>query len=359
MNNAELIKGIERAIEGLELIKKCLSENTEEVSETVKEEKKPTAKAKKNVMPKPVEEEEEVASAESEEVTLNRAELDNMKYNEFKKLASNLGVKCTGTRDEIMERIEALPNVTIVDGEEAEDEDTEDEDEEKVVPISKGKKLGKKKEEEPTEDEFDVQAKEVAEETDVEDIIEALADVGVKATKKNAVEKLAQALRDGLISLDDEDEEDSEEESEADTTEEADEEEITADGYYEEYDPQGFNDPSTMTKARAKAVKSLIGGVIEQIESEQIGEDDILAYLEDNCTDEEKDLLGDEYTDNELIKFYIEMLKRTVDDEGETHEQSDPYELNGEDVCCGHTLSYSKKTKKYICEICGEEYEAE
>ena len=114
-----------------------------------------------------------------------------------------------------------------------------------------------------------------------------------------------------------------------------------------------------MTKARAKAVKSLIGGVIEQIESEQIGEDDILAYLEDNCTDEEKDLLGDEYTDNELIKFYIEMLKRTVDDEGETHEQSDPYELNGEDVCCGHTLSYSKKTKKYICEICGEEYEAE
>ena len=62
MNNAEMIKGIERTIEGLELIKKCLSENTE-VAETSKEEKKPTAKAKKSIMPEPVEEEEEVASA--------------------------------------------------------------------------------------------------------------------------------------------------------------------------------------------------------------------------------------------------------------------------------------------------------
>ena len=357
MNNAEMIKGIDKAIEGLEIIKKCLTEASALSEVGADEEKKPTAKAKKDVTKKPVKEEEEVASADGEEVTLRMAELENMKYNDFKKLASNLGVKCTGTRDEIMERIEALPNVTIVE----EDGEDEKEEKEKIVPISKGKKLGKKKEEEAEveEDEFYVQAKEVAEETDVEDIIEALSDVGVKANKKNYLEKLAHALREGLISLDDEDEEDEETEKEDTEDGESEDEEITADSYYEEYDPQGFNDPSTMTKARAKAVKNLVEGVIEQIESEQIGEDDILAYLEDNCTDEEKDLLGDDYDDNTLIKFYIEMLKRTVDDEGEVHEQSDPYELNGEDVCCGHTLKYSKKNKKYICEICGEEYEAE
>lgn len=345
MNKAELIKGIEKTVEGLELIKKCLGDNSKEVPTEVVEPKVEEPKVVEEVA-------QEVKTLESLDIDVNS--LKEMKYNDFKKFASQLGVKCTGTRDEIMERILALTDEANIEKveEQPSEEVVEEVKEEKVVPMKK--KLGKVKKEVKEEDEFDIQAKEIAEETDVEDIISALNDVGVKANKKNYVTMLASALRDGLIALDDE--EDNEEVSDDNDT---DEEEITANSYFSKYDVDGYNDPNNMTEARKEAIQSLISGVIEQIMNGQISEEDILSYLEDNCTDEEKDLLDDEYTDNDLIGFYLEMIKRTVDNDGVQHEPSDPYELNEDDLCCGHKLQYSEKTEKYICEICGTEYEAE
>ena len=347
MNREKIIEALNITINGLNLLRDEVENSTKE---TVRE-------AVKEVITKE-EPKETVVNDTIENGNIDVESLKAMKYNDFKKYASQLGVKCTGTRDEIMERILALDNTETS---EVEEEKVEEEVPTKSDTPKRGKKLGKAKVVEPTKDEFDEQAEEIAKETDVKDIIDALADVDVKATTNNAVEKLAYALREGLIELDDEEEEEEEETEEEveESVEESEDTRITEDSYFSQYDPEGFNDPKTMTKARAKAVKSIVAGILEQIEEEQIEEEDITGYLEDNCTEEELELLGDNYSDEDLIGFYIEMIKRTIDNDGEQHEPSDPYELGNTDMCCGHELKYSDKTKKYICEVCGVECEAE
>ena len=48
-----------------------------------------------------------------------------------------------------------------------------------------------------------------------------------------------------------------------------------------------------------------------------------------------------------------------IDDEGNTNEPGEPYEINEENYCCGHALKYDKNGKVFICEVCGNKYEAE
>lgn len=367
MNNAEIIKGIDMTIAGLTAIKSALGEASVE---------KTASKKTQEVMNAPVVEEKKEPVAEG---TVDVEKLNSMKYNEFKKYAAQLGVDCKGTRDEIMQRVLALGNVSET-AEDTSEEETEEvvEETSKSDKPAKGKKFAKKEADEPTTDEFDEQAKAVAEETDVEDIIEALSDVGVKATKKNAVEKLAEALRKGLIELD-EDEEDDEpvedaDDEEVDETEDVDDsteddeegddsededEDFSADSYFSEYDPDGFNNPEDMTDERAQAIEAKMQDILDSVEDESLTVEDIQSYLEDHATEAELDLLGDEPEDEECLKLYMELVKRTIDNDGDEHEPSDPYEVGDDDLCCGHKLKYSKKTKKYICEICGTEYEAE
>lgn len=350
MMNAEIIKGIDMTIAGLEAIKNALTAETASAPAT-----KTVAKEEKATKTAPAKEEKQTVTTEATEGAYSREDLEAMKYNDLKKLGASLGVKCTGTRDEIVDKILAVGSAPAEAEEPVEEEAP-------VAPAPEKKKLGKKKEAEAdTEDEFDKQAKEVAEETDAEDIIEALAEVGVKATEKNCVAKLADALRKGLIDLSDEDDEagDDEEltEGEDDTTDE--DAEITADSYFHEFDPNGFNDPDEMSEERAEAIKTMVAEVIQAIEEEEIGEDDITSFIEDNATEDEKELLPDDYTEEQLIGFYLELRKRFIDNEGNEHEPSDPYELGEENFCCGHKLKYSKKNKTYICETCGEEYEAD
>ena len=345
MKNAKIIEALNVTINGLSMLRDELANADNTAVDT-----KAVAEAPMNP---PVDSTE--VSADSVDIEA----LKKMKYNEFKKYASQLGVDCKGTRDEIMSRV--LAKLGAEETEEAVEETVAKETPTKSDSNKSGKKLGKAKTDEPTEDEFDKQAKEIAESTDVNDIIEALADVDVEATKKNAVEKLAYALREGLIELDDEDEEAEEEVAdEVEEVEEADDEEITADTYTDTFDPNGYNDPSVMSKKRAKAIKSKMQEVLDAIESEDLTEDDITSYIEDHATEDEIELLGDDYEDEDLIRFYMELVKRTIDNDGDEHEPSDPYELGDElNFCCGHELKYSKKTGKYICEICGEEYEAD
>ena len=370
MNNAEFIKGIEAVVEGLNVIKSALGGEVMNAPETVE------------------------APAEVSGGQYTRKQLESMKYNEFKKLAASLGVKCTGTRDEIIERVLALDTTAeeVTEAEETapaeeekkpkrgrakktapaeevpaeEAEESEEEEDKKIVPVKK--KLSKK-EEVPARDEFDEQAEAVAEETSVEDIIAALEDAGVKATKKNYMQKLAEALREGLIELGDDEEEDEEAEesdSEEETAEEEDEEEssddseeITATSYFSEYDPEGINDPSAMTKKRAKAVEKKMQSILDDYSNEDVTDDDISDYINDHATSDEVDSLGEDPEPIECLKMYMELVKRTIDDDGEEHDPADPYEIDGHDMCCGHELKYSKKTNKYICEHCGSEYEAE
>lgn len=348
MNKVELIKAIEGIRENLGQVIEVL--NGGEVAEATSKEAVKNSKPVKTEKAKTkVEEEDEEEGTTS---SYSKEDLDAMKYNDLKKLGASLGVKCVGTRDEITDRI-------LNAGASEEDDEEEAVEDKKVTPISKGKAKASKKEEvvEPEEEEDEVdylaQAKAIAEESEVEDIIEALKEVKVKATKKNYIEKLAEALEKGLIEA-----EDDEEGADADDTEDE-EEEITKDSYFEEYDPEGINDPENMTKKRAKAIQKMVAKVLEEIENEEIGEDEITEFIETVASEEEKEEFPEDYTENQLIGFYLELRKRLIDDEGAENETGSPYELNEENFCCGHKLKYVKKGNKFICEKCGEEYGVE
>ena len=175
MNNAEFIKGIDEVISGLSKIKSAVSEKSVETPSVA-----PT-----------------VTPTEGETYTVEQ--LNAMKYNAFKTYAASLGVKCTGTRDEIMARVLKAQGSAPV-------EETE---EETVVtpieaPVEKPAKKSRKAKKET--DEFDELAKAFSEEYTAEEILEQLSEVGVDADEDNYVEKLAEALREGLIEVDDDDE---------------------------------------------------------------------------------------------------------------------------------------------------------
>ncbi|MBR2190089.1 MAG: hypothetical protein IJ883_00325 [Eubacterium sp.] len=363
MNTAKVIEGINATIEGLNLIKNALASDNEEVAST------PTT----TVTGK-----------------FSREQLEKMKFNDFKKLAASLGVKCTGTREEIIERILALDVEVDVDEAPVKEEVSvvkEEPVEEAVAEESE--------ESEESEVDYVAMAKQIVEESGVENCIEALKECNVKATKKNVVEKLAEAIEQGLVEIDDEageeyesdstaeedfsededeeevdedsdDEEDSEEdEDEDDSSEEDDEEEVDASSYFAKYDPHGINDPDNMTDERKEAIEKMMEEILDSVDDDDFIPN-VEKYLEENATDAEIDLLGEDYDETEEAKLYMEMKKRTIDDDGEEHEpakaeseEGDPYEINGHDMCCGHELKYIKKTKKYVCEHCGAEFEAE
>lgn len=361
MNTAKVIEGINATIEGLNLIKNALASDNEEVAST------PTT----TVTGK-----------------FSREQLEKMKFNDFKKLAASLGVKCTGTREEIIERILALDVEVDVDESPVKEE----------VSVVKEEPVEEAVAEEEFEDsdvDYIAMAKQIVEESGVENCIEALKECNVKATKKNVVEKLAEAIEQGLVEIEDDageeyesdstaeedfseeedeeevdedsdDEEDSEEdEDEDDSSEEDDEEEVDASSYFAKYDPNGINDPENMTDERKEAIEKMMEEILDSVDDDDFIPN-VEKYLEENATDAEIDLLGEDYDETEEAKLYMEMKKRTIDDDGEEHEpaeaeseEGDPYEINGHDMCCGHELKYIKKTKKYVCEHCGAEFEAE
>ena len=377
--NTELIKGIDIVINGLTVIKNALTAEDVPVPESINKvvvQSEPVAvEATPVVTSEPI----KISSNSDDAVDIGgytKREIKDMKYNDFKKFAASLGVKCTGTRSEIMARILALAPTggteedvvtteSVVDEEPDMSEVTADAD-------KKSNKLGASKrkvvDEAPELDEFDKQAREIADDTPIEDIIEALADVGIKATKKNAIEKLAHALREGLIEADEdedseedleEDENTVDEEETVDETEDGDEVEIEADSYFKQFDPKGYNDPDSMTEERHEAIVEKMDYILTDVSEENLTIEDIEKYIENHATDEEIELLGDEYTEDEQLMLYMELVKRTIDNDGEEHtEEEDPYEVGEHDMCCGHELKYVKKTKRYICEHCGTEYEA-
>lgn len=350
MNNAKVIEAINMLIEGLESLRDAVgTEKNEEAAPVAKK-----AVAKKDVTksvgkPAPVSNEDE-SDADGE--TYTRAELEGMKYNDFKKTAAKLGVDCKGTREDIMKRIEALG--VIVDGEGDAEAPVKKADSKKTVAKS-GKSLAKKEDAKSGKDEFDEQAEEIAKDTSAEDIIAALKDVGVKATKLNYRKELAKALREGLIDLEEDGDEDSDVESGADDGDS----EFSADSYFQDYDLSESNIPDEMTEERAAAVQEKVASILVSVESGDLKSDDIIDYLQNNASQEELDLLGDDYTEDDVLALYIEVAKHFIDNDGEEHEPGEPYEIGDKNFCCGHELKYDKKTKQYICEHCTTSYEAD
>ena len=359
MNKAEFIKGINMAIEGLTAMRDAVeNEGAEKNTAT------PTAPATKTAVggkkapvskaPKKAEATQEAPTTDGQ--TYTTAELTGMKYNEFKKLASSLGVDCKGTRDEIMARVVALGVVT--DAEESAEEAPVEKKESKPVAGKSNKsasvgKGGLKKADAPTTDEFHAQAEVIAKETSVADIIDALKGVGVKATKLDYKKKLAGALRDGLIAVGEEEAEAGEAEAESDG------EEVSAETYFGNYDVYEVNDPDKMGEARATACAEKQGAILEAVAEGNITSDDIIDFLQNNATQEELDLLGEEYTEDDLIQLYIEVSKHFIDEDGEEHEPGEAYMIGEDAFCCGMPLAYDEATGKFLCSHCAGEYDAE
>ena len=385
MKNERLIEGLNMIIEGATILRNELS--GAEVSESKGAESKSVARRAAVQKEEPVMNapEEKEAGAEVEvEGTLSREQLMSMKFNDLKKLGASLGVSCSGKRDEIIDRILNVSVKASVESEEPADEGTEEKG--KVVPISKSKKGGlKKKKEEPEEEETEEEeeagpseesiklAEELTEDMSAKEIIDYLAECGIKAKgkKSDVILVLAKGIEDGTVELED-DEEDTEDEEEAEAEESVDEgeeevssddeeegEEFNEESYFPEYDEAGYNNPDSMKEERAEAVKAMMADIIEKVENDELKEEDMQTFLENVCTDEELEALGEDYEFEELVALYCEIRKRFVDDDGEEHEPGDPYELNEKNFCCGHELKYEKKSKTFICESCGEKYTAE
>ena len=347
MKNERIIEGLNAIIEGATILRDELAGGVEKRN-AVESKSATRRQAVQKEQPAMNEPEETEATVEGK---FSREQLMSMKFNELKKLGASVGVSCKGTRDEIVERMLQVTVTATVENDEAEPEKTEApaKDDGKVVPINK-KKGGLKKSaktEEPEEEEVDEQyiqmATEATEDMSAKEIIEYLAefDIEAKGKKSDVVKVLAKAIADGIVQLED------------------DGEEFNEESYFPEYDPEGVNNPEGMSEERAEAVKSMMADIIEGVENDTITEEDIQTFLETYASEEELEALGDDYQFEDLVAMYCEVKKRFIDDDGEEHEAGDPYEIDEENYCCGRKLKYEKKSKKFICENCGEEYEAE
>lgn len=352
MNKAEVIKGINMAIEGLTMLRDALDseEGKGGVPSTAPAKTAPTKPAigKGKVAAKT----SAPATSEKSGETYTTAELEGMKYNEFKKLASSLGVDCKGTRAEIMARVIETGVVSDAEGGASTPAPAKTSAPAKAVagksnkPASVGKADVKKA---PAKDKFDEQAEAIIADTPAEDIIAALNDVGVKATKLNYKKQLVSALREGKLEV----------EAEEGGEEAAGDDDMVAEDYYKEYDLSEANDPENMTEARSAACIEKQSAILEAVANGELSGDEIVEYLQTVATQEELDLLGEEYTDADLVKLYIEVAKHLIDDEGAEHEPGEAYMVCDTPFCCGQPLAYDDKTKKFLCSHCAAEYEAE
>ena len=365
--NAKIIEGLKAVREGIDLILEGYAEEqtpvVEEVATTpVQEVKKSKSQQRREeiqsaeIAPETVESAEPVAEAPETPVeveapkTVTREQLDGMTYNNIKKLAKEMGVSAVGNREDITARI-------LGESAEAKTEETPVEE----APAKKTKKVEKTEPEEVEVDEKDndpLYSKVVETVADMsnEEIADILADIGVSAKGKREalIEKVVQAVRDGLLDFDDEDEEEVEEtpapapaKKEAPAPVEDDED--------EEEDLTNDIDNPEMTEARRKAIIAQDNSIRKQFKKGDVTRDNLIEFLQ-SFYDTDEDM--DDMSDDDLLDTYIDAVCRLVDDEGDLVEEG-AYTLNGEPACCGRVLVYSEDTNVFICEHCGEEYEAE
>lgn len=322
--NAKIIEGLKAIREGIDLI----LEEAEAVTPVSKqkEEKKSEAVVTQNAPKK----EENSANVN----TVTREQLDGMTYNNIKKLAKEMGISAVGNREEITAKI-------LGETVEAEDETPAEVVEPEEVEVD-------------NTDVDPLYAKVVDSVSDMsnEDIADILADIGMSAKGKREalIEKLVQAVREGLLDFDDEDE-DTEEVAE----EVSSKEEVASVESDEEDDLTNDIDNPNMTEARKKAIISQDEEIREQFDNGDVSREDLVEFLQ-SFYDTEDDM--SDMSDEDLLDTYIDAVCRLIDDDGELIDEG-AYNLNGEPACCGRVLSYSADTNVFICEHCGEEYEAE
>ena len=299
----------------------------------------PKKEAKKE---KPSKEVDEVAESDDvavEETEISEVDLGSMKLKELREYAEELGINSKGKRAELEERIQEFLNSE--DSEEDLDEESEDDVEESEEVEDESYEDDSEEDEEEDSDEDDekyAQVKEYVENASDEEIKETLKELGLspKGKREALIEKLYQAVKDGLFEFAEDDEESEDVEDIEESEEES--EELLDD----------------MTPERAKGVEELQEQVYADFESGDLTRKDMTTYLKQVGVAVTKRV-----DDEDILEMYINKLALLVDDEGEFHEEGeDPYTINGVPYCCGAKLAVLEDGG-YKCNVCGAEYDDE
>lgn len=277
---------------------------------------------------------------------LTREQLDGLSYNNLKRLAKEMGIPAVGSRDELTEKM------LNFDGEIP----TVEEEETKPAPKTVSKKSEPVVEDDDDDDEEEdpivAKVNEAVEDMTDEEIMDILADVGVKAKGKRQalISAVIKAVHDGKIDLDDEDSDDEDEDAVAEVEEDVD----TDTDEEAEYD---VNDPENpdMTDERRTAIEAYEADTRADFENGDIDRKTLVEWLNEfhNTKDSMK-----KKSDDEILEEYIYCSCLLINDEGEMPEEEGAYTVNGIPYCCGHELAFNEDNDTYICEVCGAEYEA-
>lgn len=300
---------------------------------------------------------EEVAQEVPEEVEQNseveeRVELAGMSYTDLKELAKELGVTAKGDRDTMRK---AIADYYDSRGrKETEEEETEDEEQEEMSEDAEeeediSEEETSDEEEEPVDDTESKVNEAVADMSD-EDIADFLADAGIspKGKRQALIAKVVKAVEDGIISLDD-----SEEEETDDTEDTSENEEETEDSEEDSEEESGEE-----LSGREKAIEKLEKDFVEKNEKgEELNPEISGEILKAYNFATEKEL--SKMSDKDILNKLVDSAKYFVGDDCERHigEGNDPYTINDVPYCCGHKLK--KQGNVYKCEVCNTEYEAE
>lgn len=287
-----------------------------------------------------VEPEEEVTVEEPE---TEDVDLGSMKLKELREYAEELGLNSKGKRAEVEDRIrEFLDNQEDSEDEEVEEPEVEEESEEPEIEEpeieenedSEEDEDSEEAEDDEVEDETYAKVMQYVNESSDDELRETLEELGLspKGKREALIEKIYQAVKDGLFEFE-EDEEPSEDVEPEEETEES--------------------EDLGMTEERAKAIEAMEEQVQEEFEEGKITRKEMVAYLKQVGIAVTKKV-----EDEAVVEMYTEKLALLIDDEGEFHDEGgDPYNINEVPYCCGAPLEEIEGG--YRCNVCGTEYEAE
>lgn len=283
-----------------------------------------------NEAPAPsVEPEEEVTVEEPE---TEEVDLGSMKLKELREYAEELGLNSKGKRAEVEDRIqEFLDNQEDSEDEEVEEPEVEEESEEPEIEENED---SEEAEDDEVEDETYAKVMQYVNEASDDELRETLEELGLssKGKREALVEKIYQAVKDGLFEFEEDEE----------PSEDVEPEEETKD-----------SEDLGMTEERAKAIEAMEEQVQEEFEEGKITRKEMVAYLKQVGIAVTKKV-----EDEAVVEMYTEKLALLIDDEGEFHDEGgDPYNINEVPYCCGAPLEEIEGG--YRCNVCGTEYEAE
>ena len=275
--------------------------------------------------------EEIIQEPETEE---SEVDLGSMKLKELREYAEELGLNSKGKRAEVEERIrEFLDNQEDSEDEEVEEPEVEEESEEPEIEEDED---SEEAEDDEVEDETYAKVMQYVNEASDDELRETLEELGLssKGKREALIEKIYQAVKDGLFEF----EEDEEPSEDVEPEEETDEE---------------TSEDLGMTEERAKAIEAMEEQVQEEFEEGKITRKEMVAYLKQVGIAVTKKV-----EDEAVVEMYTEKLALLIDDEGEFHDEGgDPYNINEVPYCCGAPLEEIEGG--YRCNVCGTEYEAE